>query len=205
MLVTWRVWLAALATAAGCRDRPTGGEGRPSPLEREIARSLTARFGTAARVACAGAASAPVGCQASLSDGTVLPITVDTTPGEDWRWRVDGVVVETRQVVEHLRGALDELGVRETASCGRAVQVVQPGERVRCALSGGGAAFVTIDADGSTSLELALEPGVAAARSEPASPARDRELTDRSLELERLEGESDGEDEVAGDGGVAIP
>jgi hypothetical protein len=76
---------------------------------------------------------------------------------------------------------------------------------VACTLSGGGAAFVQVAADGSTTLELALDKASAAARTELVTPERDRELTLQSKRLEDLEGESDGEEAVAGDGGVPEP
>ena len=66
-------------------------------------------------------------------------------------------------------------------------------------------AFVQFAPDGTASLELALDPATAAARGEVVTPVRDRELTATSHALEPREGESDGEEEVAGDGGVPNP
>ncbi|HSN28933.1 MAG TPA: hypothetical protein VLT45_21750, partial [Kofleriaceae bacterium] len=57
-----------------------------------------------------------------------------------------------------------------------------------CALGGGGAAFATVARDGHVSLELALDPAVAAVRSEEP-----RDLTKTSRLLEH--GSGDEEDE----------
>jgi hypothetical protein len=200
------VWLRAsfvcLLTLWGCRDRASTGHARKSPLETGIARDLTARFGTPVAVACTRSGPVPVACKATLADRTELPIALDEATKDEWGWRIDGIVVDAKSIVAFVQDELATLKIGQTATCGPAVQVVRPGERVSCTLSGGGAAFVRVAADGQTSLELALDKDAAAARSELVTPERDRALTEQSLALESLEGESDGEEAVA-DGGVS--
>lgn len=157
-------------------------------------------------VTCFVTLAVPTGCSAKLADGTALPIVVDGDGDADgWTWRVDGVVVESAPVVTYVQDALARLGVAQGVSCGPPLQVVPAGDRIACSLSGGGAAFVQVAADGSTSLELALDPGGAAARSEAVTPDREAALLDLSRALEVVRGESDGEEEVSLDGGVSEP
>jgi hypothetical protein len=187
-------------TAAGCRDRPSREQAKRSPLETAIARDLTARFGTPVTVICTAGA-----CTATLADKTTMPIVVDSASAGEWGWRIDGRVIEGKAIATYVEGVLAALKIRESVTCGPPHQIVRPGERVSCTLSGGGAAFVQVAADGSTTLELALDKESAAARAELVTPDRDRELTIQSKRLEDLEGESDGEEAVATDGGVPQP
>lgn len=193
--------VGALALCA-CRDsKPSGAQ--KSPLETAIARDLTARLAMPIAVTCTTIAS--IGkCEAVLLDGTKLPIDV-TSEGKEWAWRVDGFVVETAPIAAHVEAILGDLKVAEKASCGSRIAYVAPGERLACKLSGGGIAFVRLADDGTTSLELVLDPASGSARGEHVTPERDRELTAISRALERLEGESDGEEEVPGDGGLVKP
>jgi hypothetical protein len=197
-----RVLTVCLVTLAGCRDRAATTHGRKSPLETGIARDLTARFATPVTVTCTMSGPVPVRCLATLADKTELPIALEEASKAEWGWHIDGLLIESGPIVQYVQEQLASLKIAQTATCGPRVQAIKPGERVSCTLSGGGAAFVTVAADGSTSLELALDTDAAAARSEPVTPERDRELTARSAALEDLEGESDGEEEVTGDGGV---
>lgn len=200
-----RLWFAILTTLLACRDpRPGDVPARPSPIETEIARDLTARLGTPVTTKCWFALAVPVKCAATLADKTELPIAIDNASKTEWGWRVDGVVVETARVRDHVQAQLAGLHVTETAACGNPIAVVPPGGRLTCTLSGGGAAFVTIAADGSTSLEIELDPAAAAARGEDRTADRDRALATESKALESQAGETDGE-EAVGDGGVGNP
>lgn len=198
-----RALTVCLLTLAGCRDRAATGHARKSPLETGIARDLTARFGTPVTVTCTMSGPVPVGCTATLADKTELPIALAEASKSEWGWHIDGMVIDGTAIAQYVQDQLASLKIAQTATCGPAIQAIKPGERVSCTLSAGGAAFVTVAADGSTSLELALDKGAAAARSELVTPERDRELTATSAALEDLEGESDGEEEVPADGGVA--
>jgi hypothetical protein len=189
---------------AACGDHTSRQPPRRSPLETAIARDVTARFGMPVTASCTVAAGIPVACEAALVDGTKLPIEI-RSEGTEWAWRVAGIVVDTAPVAAYLDATLGDLHVAQHASCGARYVVVQPGDRIGCRLSAGGTAFVRVAADGTTSLELDLDPASAAARGEPVTPARDRELTSISRALETLEGESDGEEELPGDGGLPSP
>lgn len=198
------VRIVCLATLLGCSDSQVHGPTRPSPLETGIARDLTARFGTPATVSCVVVGAIPITCNAALGDGTALPIVIENAGKDAWGWRIDGVVIESKTIVAHVEGELAALGVAQGVTCGPAIQLIRPGGRVACTLAGGGAAFVQVAADGSTMLELALDAVSAAARAEPVTPAKEDDLLQRSRELGRLAGESDGEEPVA-DGGVPNP
>jgi hypothetical protein len=76
---------------------------------------------------------------------------------------------------------------------------------VTCALSGGGAAFATIDAHGEVALELVIDPAAASARKEPV-----RDLTQTSRALEHGSGDEDEDDTAlppssAGSSGTVPP
>jgi hypothetical protein len=191
-----------LLALVGCRDRHAAEQARKSPLETAIARDLTARFSTPVTASCALiAGTIAAKCEASLADGTRVPIEVGTDH-EDWTWRVAGIVVEQKPMTDYVSDALADLHVDQKVDCSPAVHVVQPGDRIACKLSGGGLAFVRVAADGTASLELELDPHAAAARGEIVTPQRDSELVKISRGLEGLEGESDGEEEATPDGGV---
>jgi hypothetical protein len=200
-------WLALVCvlTASGCRDRQARRNAPRSPVETAIARDLTARFGTPVTVACTVAAGAPVACTATLADKTTMAISIENASKAEWGWRIDGRVIEGSAIATYVEGELAPLGIKDTVTCGPRIQVLRAGERVSCTLSGGGAAFVHVAADGSTSLELALDKESAAARAELVTPERDQALTEQSKRLEALEGESVGEEAVPTDGGVAEP
>ena len=184
-----------------------GDAGKPLPrrssLETQIARELTAKLAAPVSATCTELGSLAK-CEAMLFDGTKLPIDVKSER-DAWEWHVAGVVVETPPIASHVIATLADLKLSRAVNCGARIQVVQPGERISCMLSGGGMAFVRIAGDGSTSIELALDKASAAARMELVTPERDRELTKISVDLEKLEGESDGEEEVPADGGVPAP
>jgi hypothetical protein len=196
--------LVMVLTVAACGDREPREIARPSPLETGIARDLVARLGTPVTAHCAVIAGNPIRCEAVLVDGTRLPIAI-VPEKRTWAWHVDGVVVESKALVDHVSGVLADLRSSQSVDCGARIQVVKPGDRIACKLGGGGLAFVRVAADGATSLELALDAAAAAARGELVTPERDVELSKISKGLEALEGESDGEEAVPGDGGVVNP
>jgi hypothetical protein len=192
----------SLLALAACGDRQVAERAGPSRIEKAIASDLSARFGTSVVSCVLLAGVMPLKCIAKLADGTELPIAIEHRKTE-WEWRVDGLVIDTKPIVSFVQTGLAGVHVNQTVDCGPPVIVIQPGERVVCKLAGGGAAFVAIDKHGEASLELALDPASAAARTELLSADRDRELTKQSKELETLAGESDGEEAVpAVDGGV---
>lgn len=196
--------LVAFGTLVACGGGERSDVARKSPLETAIARELTAKLGEPTSATCTIIANLPVRCEAALADGTKLPIEI-TSERKEWAWRVGGRVVETAPITEYLNASLADLRVAQQANCGPRLAFVAPDDRLGCKLSGGGMAFVRFAADGTTSLELAIDPASAAARGEVVTPARDLELTATSRALETLEGESDGEEEVPGDGGVPKP
>ncbi len=162
---------AALLTACG-RSAPEPAQ--PSPLETAIARELTARSGAPVTVSCL-----PTSCRAELADHTVLPIRVGAD-GSGWSWQVDGLVVDTALIVSYIDAMLADLHVHQTVSCGGKLRLVAPGERLGCALSGGGTAFVDVAQGGPIQVELALGSAAAAARSQP-TPAEQLDKMSRAL------------------------
>jgi hypothetical protein len=170
----WHALVSWLAFA-GCADSRSNDA--PPPLETAIARALTARFGVPVTTRCAIIGGTPIACHASLADGTQLPIAI---AGKTWH--LAGRVVETAPIAAYVQGVLADLGRSERATCGPAVQRVAPGQRIACALSGGGAAFVEIASNGALAVELALDRAAAAART---SGEPERELLRRSRALDR--------------------
>lgn len=201
IFVPARLPLVGLVTLAACGDRQVSDRARPTPVETAIARDLTARFGTSVAVRCDAVGTFPLACTGKLPDGTELPIAITHTK-HAWDWHVDGVVVDTQAVVSFVQDGLASVRVEQAVDCGSRIQVIPHGDRVVCKLAGGGVAFVAFAPDGSASLELALDPAAAAARTELMTADKDRELAAQSKELETLAGESDGE-EATGDAGVA--
>ena len=199
-----RLPLVGLWTLVACGDRQASEGARKSPLETAIARDLTAKLREPVTASCAMVGGLPAKCEAALGDGTKLPIEIASEKNE-WSWRVAGLVIETAPIKAHVDATLADLKIAQHASCGGKHAFVEVGGRLGCKLSGGGMAFVQFAKDGTASLELALDAASAAARGELVTPERDRELTAVSKALEHLEGESDGEEEVPSDGGVAKP
>ena len=175
-------WGFVLLCVVACRDRDTQSPLQRSPIETAIARALTSHFGVPAEVRCIVVAGV-AGCRARV-DSVRVPVVVENHRGE-WTWSIEGVAVATAPIAARVRDELADLGVAQTVDCGKAVSI---GTRVTCALSGGGAAFATVARDGSVSFELALDPAVAAARSEEP-----RDLTRTSRLLEHGSGEDEDE------------
>ena len=130
---------------------------------------------------CATVYGMPRGCTATLAEGAKLPIRVREV-GKQVRWQVDGLVVMARPIEDYVRGVLEDLGAAQTVDCGARIHHVPPGDRVICALAGGGKAFATIAPDGSFALELALDPAAAAARTDAV-----KDLEARSKALQHTE------------------
>jgi len=173
-------------------------------LETGIARDLTERLKVPVSASCTLIAGMASKCEASLGDGTKIPIEVRSDK-KDWAWRVVGIVVEEQEIASQVKAALADLHVDQRVDCAPRVHVVAAGDRIACKLSGGGLAFLQIAADGTTSLELALDPAAASARGELVTPDKERELFEVSKSLESREGQSDGEEEVPSDAGTVAP
>ena len=182
--MSWRTAIVVLLTVAACRDRGRGISPRDG-IDASIARALTARFGLPVTVTC------DVACRAVFVDGTTLPIELH----RDGSWRVPGKVIDGSAIAAYVDATLADLGVAQTARCGPRIQRVAVGDRIACKLSAGGMAFAQIG-EHTASLELALDAAAATARGEVVTPARAEELAKISRALEKLEGDSDGEDEV---------
>ncbi|HEY5933702.1 MAG TPA: hypothetical protein VIU61_03685 [Kofleriaceae bacterium] len=84
-------------------------------------------------------------------------------------------------IESYLREAVRELGAAQDVRCAPKVRIVTAGDRIECQLAGGGIAFATIAADGSFTIELALDHATGSARSLELS---ERELTEASRALE---------------------
>jgi len=190
-------WLVCAVVLAACGDREHAAPpvDQPSALETAIARDLTARFGAAPVVHCASIFGYPRGCSATL-DGERFGIRVRDV-GRTWRWQVLGLVVTMAPIEAYVRGVLDDLGATQGVACGARVRHVAPNDRVACDLARGGKAFVTIAADGAITLELALDPTAAKARSEPVPG-----LEHRSRALAHTDESDDDEVGVTTDAGV---
>lgn len=184
-VVTRSVVLAAIV-ACGHEDRPSGA----ATLEQAIARDLGQRLHLAVHARCFRFGPA---CSAHLPDGTALPIALARRGGA-WEWRVVGLVVTTEQLEAYLRAEIAELGSPQEVTCAPRIRRLAPDDRIACALGGGGTAFVTVRADGSTSVEVALDPAAATARSEAP---RDEVLSATSTALEH-DRDEDGEDDAEG-------
>jgi len=118
----------------------------------------------------------PPSCRARLPDNTTLPIVIRA----GGTWHVDGALVLADDVEQYLRDALVDLGAPQVARCGARIRAVPAGDRIECALQNGGRAFVVVRADGSTSVEIDLDPAAGTARSEVP---RDDELFKMSRAL----------------------
>ena len=107
--------------------------------------------------------------------------------GPQGEWQLDGLLVKSAPIVTHVRGVLADLGAPQEVRCVPAIQVVAPDARIACALQRGGTAFITIAADGSFAVELALDLAAGSARTHEAS---ERELESQSRALETDEPEA---------------
>ena len=165
----------------------------PTRLEAAIAADLRARLGVVVVTRCGY--EIPM-CRAQLADGTQLPIEVTLVDGS-YEWRVRGLLVTTGAIERYLAEELGDLGAPQGARCLPQVRAIAPGERLACALDRGGTAFVAVRADGTTTVEVALDPAAAAARAEVLTPERERDLesASRALADRGDEGDDEGDDE----------
>jgi len=180
--------IVAMAAACGSDDRGA----RRSPVERAIDEALVARLRVPVVTRCFDFAPA---CEVRLPDGGRLPVSV-IRRGPVWEWQLIGLVVTADQLEPYLRATVAELGAPQDVRCVPRIQRITAGDRIECGLAHGGKGFVTVRADGSTSVEVVLDAVAAAARSEPLTPARELELVRASRKLADAE-ETGEEEEVA--------
>jgi hypothetical protein len=173
--------LAVACALAACGSAGTSAPPRRSGLERAIGDALARRFGFAVATRCS---VWPPACRAILPDRTVVPIALARGSAGEVEWRVVGMLVMTDSIEQYLRGELADLGAPQNAICAPQIRRVEPGEQIQCSLQRGGAAFVTVRADGTFALELELDPAAAAARGAVVTPEADRDLMTRSRALE---------------------
>jgi hypothetical protein len=141
-------------------------------------------------------------CAVRLPDGTDVPIDLTWT-ARGWDWRVRGLLITTDEIEAYLRDEVSDLGAPQGVRCAPKIRVITAGERIECWLARGGKAFVTVRADGTTAIELAMDATAANARSELVTPARERELDSASRALEHADddGVTEHEDELPSDAG----
>lgn len=184
-----RVTLAlGLVLAGACRSAETAAA--RSPLERSIEETLGARFKTPVVARCFDF-FAPA-CEVMLPDGSSLPISV-IRRGTEVEWSAIGLVVTSDELEAYLRAEVGELGAPQDVRCAPRIRRINAGDRIECWLARGGKGFVTVGADGSTSVEVVLDAASANARSELVTPARETELLRASKVLDSAD--ETGEDE----------
>jgi hypothetical protein len=122
-----------------------------------------------------------------LPDRSELPIVLAPT-GD---WRVDGLLVVSDPIEAYLREVVAEVGAVQEVRCAPRIRIVAAGDRIECRLGGGGIAFATIAADGSFTIELALDHA--------AGEARSVDLPERALSEQSRALETDGSDEAPAD------
>lgn len=175
----------ALIVAAACgrsEDRVAAA------IRRDLGRDL----GVPVReVRCHGAR-----CEAVTADG--LRIAVALT---DAGWEtVD--LLDPRPIAAEVHAALASVGADQAVDCGPPRLATPGGDRVTCALGGGGAAFVDVAADGGLEVELALTAAIAEVRQAPGDPAA-LERQSRALDTDEAEGaEPDDDGDGIADAGV---
>lgn len=183
---TASLWLlfAGFASGIACRNDHAGHVA--SSLERAIATSIGERLGVPVVARCWGL----VACVTVMPDGDRIPIVTWPSSGGEWEWRVDGLLVASDVLERYLRDVVGEMGAPQDVKCAPKLRRIAPGDRVDCWLANGGKAFVTVRADGSTSVEVELDKRAADARLEVVTPARDEQMTKTSR---ALEGTDDGD------------
>jgi hypothetical protein len=148
-----------------------------------IEQQLGARVGVPVRVRCAWIAPS---CRVTLPDRSQLPLRIGRRDGA-WTWRLDGALVLADDIEAYLRDALADLGAPQVARCGARIRHLAAGERVQCQLQNGGKAFVVVNADGTTSLEILLDPIAGDARAEAVSIEREQSLLEMSRKLDEAD------------------
>lgn len=190
------IGIAITMAGGGCGGEERTRSPAASHLERAIEAELGARFGARVRARCPPGGPS---CTARLPDGTELPIEL-TRLADEWQWSVQGLVIATDDLARHLELVVADLGAPQAVRCAPRVQRIAPGDRITCELEHGGAAFVTVAADGATAFEVVLDAEAAAARAEEVTPERERALAATSEALApRAE---DANDEAAGGDGA---
>jgi hypothetical protein len=154
-------------------------------MERAIAEQLAARVGVPLRVLCTLQAGR---CRGILPDRSELPIVIDVIGN----WHVEGLLVVSDPIEAYLREAVAEVGAAQEVRCAPKIRIVAAGDRIECKLGAGGIAFATIAADGSFTIELALDHAAGEARSVELP---ERALTEQSRALETDGGVEAPEDE----------
>jgi hypothetical protein len=183
-----------LSCVVACGRREPEAPLRRSPLETAIARELTASLGVPVTTRCVIIAGV-AGCRA-WAGSVEMPIVVENHRGE-WTWEVEGRFVNVAPIAAQIAGELADLGVQQTVDCGAPVARID--DRLGCALSGGGSAFVTVADDGRVDLELAIDPAVAGVRSETP-----RDLTKTSRDLENLGGDEEADEPQGSSSGSTV-
>ena len=176
--------LILIATVACSSSRRSKAQARDSSrVELGIERELSTRVGVPLRVRCVWIAPS---CRATLPDGSQLSLRLFARGGEI-QWQLDGALVLADDLEAYLRDALADLGAPQVARCGARIRSVVTGDRVQCQLQNGGKAFVIVNADGTTSIEIALDAAVGDARSEVVTIERDESLLQMSRKLEHAD------------------
>jgi hypothetical protein len=174
--------IALVLVITGCAgDREA--EHRPSKLEASIEHQLGERLAMAVRVRCV---ALPPRCEARLPDGGTLPLGLASRAGQ-LEWFVAGMLVQADVIEAYLRDVAEDLGAPQHARCGARIRQVVAGDRIECALQRGGRAFITVNADGTTGVEIELDPAAGGARAEPITITREEELVQMSLKLQHAE------------------
>ncbi len=192
--------LAAACGAPDSRDRPA--------LAAAIEVTLADRFGQRVRARCLGLVDV---CVADLADGPTLPIVTARDPQGAWVWAVDGLVIDTAPLTAYLTAEVGALGAPQPVACGPRIRRAIAGDRLACALGGGGVAFATVRADGQTSIEIEFEPAVAHLRaagdgaSTDEERAAEAELTAALRALDEAAMDEAATDEAEGDEPSARP
>jgi hypothetical protein len=174
-----------------------------SPFEQQIASALTERLQRPISVWC----EAHVACVARASEIEEVPIEVHfdgATPGgtRDWSWEVHGMLIDSRPLEAYLKDAVADLGKPQDVKCAPQLRVLTKDNQIACWLANGGKAFVTVEPDGDTRVEIELDKAAADARSEIVLPQNDDTLVRLSNALAHAE-DSDGEENTDEDAGAA--
>lgn len=172
--------VALVACSAG--ESATGHAGGPSALERAIATDLGARLGKPIYARCLEPLGVPVTCIAYLPDGSALPVALHDA-GSAWEWAIEGRLVAAAPIEAYVRDVVGDLGAAQGVVCGPGLRRLAADEQVECRLERGGAAYVSIAADGAMSVEVELDPKAAAARGGPVTRAYQIELDGLSRAL----------------------
>ena len=168
-------------TAVSCGSDHTASQPRDSSrIEAAIEKDLSVRVGVPLRVRCVWI---PPGCRATLPDGSKLPLRIGGANGA-LTWRLDGALVLADDIEAYLRDVLVDLDKPQVVRCGERIRSVAAGDRVQCQLQYGGKAFVDVHADGSTTVEIQLEPVAGDARAEVLTIEREQSLLEMSRKLE---------------------